>query len=147
MISKQLEMHIKAFMFSIYICQCICVCAARQQYTSLWVLYYHQYTSIVLLTNPHMVFMWCSELIGWLMRWCNWSVSLCQLTVTKSTMNDWLITMCPHDCRWFYCMVELNNGLINNHLTLEVFPVAQISKSFPQLRCEIYSSLIHPSRH
>lgn len=47
--------------------------------------------------------------------------------------------------RWFYCMVELNNELINNHLTLEAFPVIHILKSFPQRKCEIYS-LIHSGK-
>lgn len=56
--------------------------------------------------------------------------------------NEWLITMSPHDCRWFYCTAELNNGLINNHLTLEAFAVIHVFKSFPQLKCKI-PSLIH----
>lgn len=54
-------------------------------------------------------------------------------------MNGWTITTRPHDCRWFYCTVELNNGLINNHLTLEAFAVIHIPESFPQLKCETHS--------
>lgn len=92
-----------------------------------------------------MMLMWCWELIEWLMRSWNWSEKLCQPTVTKSTMNGGTITMCPHDCRWFYGMLEINNGPINNHLTLEAFAVIHILKSFPQLKCEI-QSLIHWGR-
>lgn len=93
-----------------------------------------------------MMLMWCWELIEWLMRSWNWSVKSCQPTVTKSTMNGWTITMCPDDCRWFYGMVEINNGPINNHLTLEAFAVIHILKSFPQLKCEIQSLILRGTR-
>lgn len=42
-------------------------------------------------------------------------------------------------------MVELNNGPINYHLTLEAFAAIHILESFPQLKCEI-PSLIHGGR-
>lgn len=89
----------------------------------------------------NMKLMWRWELIEWLMRSWNWSVKVCQLTDTESTMNGWMITRRPCDCRWFYCTLKLNNGLINEHLTLEAFTVIHILKSFPQLKCEICSLL------
>lgn len=105
-------------------------------------LHHHWHTSFVLLTHFNMMLMWRWELIEWWMMSWNWSVELCQLTVTESTMSDWTIAMCPHDCRWLYCTAELNNGLVNIHLTLEAFAVLHILKSFPQLKCEMHS-LIH----
>lgn len=85
------------------------------------------------------------ELMEWLMRPWSWSVKTCQLTVTKSATNGWTITTRPHECRWLLGMVELNNGPINYHLTLEAFAAIHILESFPQLKCEI-PSLIHRGR-
>lgn len=84
-------------------------------------------------------------LMEWLMRPWSWSVKSCQLTVTKSAKNGWTITTRPHDCRWLLGMVELNNGPINYHLTLEAFAAIHILESLPQLKCEI-SSLLHRGR-
>lgn len=93
--------------------------------------------------------MWCRlwdwELIEWLMRPWSWSVKSCQLTVTKSATNGWMITTRPHECRWLLGMVELNNGPINYRFTLEAFAAIHILESFPQLKCEILS-LIHRGR-
>lgn len=85
------------------------------------------------------------ELMEWLMRPSSWSVKSCQLTVTKSATNGWTITTRPHECRWLLDMVELNNGPINYHLTLEAFAAIHILEPFPQLKCEILS-LIHGGR-
>lgn len=112
-----------------------------------------QYASVcrIIINTPllccslNIMLMCCWELIEWLIKSWNWSVKLCQLTVTNSTMNGWMIIMCPYDCRWFYGRVELNYGPINNHLAPEAFVVIHILKSFPQLKCEI-QSLIHWGR-
>lgn len=85
------------------------------------------------------------ELMEWLMRSWSWSVKSCQLTVTKSATNGWTMTTRPYEYRWLLGMVELNNGPIKYHLTLEAFAAIHILESFPQLKCEI-PSLIHAGR-
>lgn len=55
------------------------------------------------------------------------------------------MTARPHEYRWLLSMVELNNGPINYHLTLEAVAAIHILESFPQLKCEI-PSLIQAGR-